>query len=325
MAFVDQETALTRLFSSQSFPDDWFSSNMRVQEMPATIAREIGRLKRQYGDPKGVRREPDHYIVTLERAEMPVHIALDPHGRVAGLLLQTATPTIGSLSSFVEAIAALPGQTACLIATDGVVLHDHNSDLALAVGSAMKLPILHAVALAVSAGQLQWDQVCPLRDEDRSLPSGILQDWPSGARLTIESLAGLMISISDNTATDFLLRLAGRAAVEAIAPSCRPFLTTREAFILKGVAHAGLRAEWLDGNTDARRALLVRLAGIQLPLMPDMTPGNAPEVEWFLTATELYQYLRATRELPAFRINAGPMDGATGAGSHSRVDQKPIC
>jgi beta-lactamase class A len=308
MSFADQEAALATLFSSQSFSDDWFSSSMREQEMPAAVARAVGRLKREYGNFKGVHREPDHYIVTLEQAEAPVHIALDPHGRITGLLLQTATPTTGTLSSFVEEIAALPGRTACLIATDGAVLHDHNAGLPLAVGSAMKLPILQAVAVAVSERRLQWEQVCPLHDEDRSLPSGILQDWPSGARLTIESLAALMISISDNTATDFLLRLAGRTAVEAIAPSCRPFLTTREAFILKGAAHAALRAEWLGSDAEARRALLGRLAALDVPAMPDMAPGNAPEIEWFLTATELYEHLRATRDLPAFRINAGPVD-----------------
>ena len=308
MSFVDQEAAIARLFSSQSVPEDWFSANMREQDMPAAIARAIGRLRQQYGTVEGIRREPDHYLVTLERAEAPVHIALDPHGRIAGLLLQPATPTTGSLASFVEAIAALPGQTACLIVTDGLVRHGHNTDLPLAVGSAMKLAVLQAVALAVSEGRLQWEQVCALRDEDRSLPSGILQDWPSGARLTVESLAALMISISDNTATDFLLRLAGRAAVEAIAPSCKPFLTTREACILKAAAHAGLRSQWLEGNTDARRALLVTLAGLDLPSMQDMTPGNAPEIEWFLTAAELHRYLCATRDLPTFRINSGPVD-----------------
>jgi beta-lactamase class A len=308
MSFVDQEAALARLFSRQSVLEDWFSVNMREQDMPAAVSRAIGRLRQQYGDIKRISREPDHYLVTLERAEAPVRIALDPHGRIAGLLLQPAIPTTGSLDSFVETVAALPGQTACLIATDGMVLHSHNADLPLAVGSAMKLAVLEAVALAVSEGRLQWQQVCALHDEDRSLPSGILQDWPSGARLTVESLAALMISISDNTATDFLLHLAGRAAVEKVAPSCRPFLTTREACILKAAPHASLRSQWLEGDMDARRALLARLASLDLPSVQDMTPGNAPEIEWFLTAAELYRYLCATRELPTFRINSGPVD-----------------
>ena len=50
-----------------------------------------------------------------------------------------------------------------------------------------------------------------------------------------------MISVSDNTATDMLINLVGRSAVEAALTATgmaspaldRPFLTTREIFILK--------------------------------------------------------------------------------------------
>jgi hypothetical protein len=308
MSFADQEMALKSLFTGRSAPGKWFSVNMREQDMPTMVGRAIGRLRRQYGDLDGIRREPEHYLVILERAELPVHIALDPHGRITGLLLRPPTPTQGSLASFVEMIAALPGRTACLIATGDDVLHAHNSELPLAVGSAMKLAVLQAVALAVSEGRLAWDQVCSLQEEDCSLPSGILQDWPAGARLTVESLAGLMISISDNTATDVMLRLAGREAVETAAPSCRPFLTTREACILKSGVNGGLRAEWLAGDEATRRRQLARLAGLTLPAAQDIVPGNAPEIEWFLTATEIHRYLRATRHLTAFRINSGPAD-----------------
>src|SRR5690606_39753601 len=55
---------------------------------------------------------------------------------------------------------------------------------------------------------------------DVSLPTGILQEWPVGTPMTIQSLATLMISISDNTATDVLLRVAGRDT-EIGRASCR--------------------------------------------------------------------------------------------------------
>ena len=42
-----------------------------------------------------------------------------------------------------------------------------------------------------------------------------MQDWPPGAAVTVETLATLMISVSDNTATDTLIRLVGRERVEA--------------------------------------------------------------------------------------------------------------
>jgi beta-lactamase class A len=44
--------------------------------------------------------------------------------------------------------------------------------------------------------------------------SGTLQDLPDGTKLTVEQAAVKMISVSDNTAADMLLKLVGRAAVE---------------------------------------------------------------------------------------------------------------
>lgn len=48
---------------------------------------------------------------------------------------------------------------------------------------------------------------------EKSLPGGILQNWPKGAPLTLHTLAGLMISQSDNTAADTLLEILGRDVV----------------------------------------------------------------------------------------------------------------
>ncbi|MGQ9871393.1 serine hydrolase [Leptodesmis sp.] len=56
-----------------------------------------------------------------------------------------------------------------------------------------------------------------------------MQTWPDDSLLTVQSLAPLMISQSDNTVTDHLIHLVRREAIEAIAPCHRPFLSTREA------------------------------------------------------------------------------------------------
>jgi beta-lactamase class A len=63
-----------------------------------------------------------------------------------------------------------------------------------------------------------WADVVALQEQWRALPSGVLQDWPLGTHLTVESLAVLMISISDNTAADALAGLVGCAEVEQVAP-----------------------------------------------------------------------------------------------------------
>ena len=58
--------------------------------------------------------------------------------------------------------------------------------------------------------------ICLLSTQGRSLPSGITQDWAPGTPASLEQLATLMISISDNTATDALMGLIGRERLEAI-------------------------------------------------------------------------------------------------------------
>lgn len=47
-------------------------------------------------------------------------------------------------------------------------------------------------------------------------PTGRLQDEPTGTSVTVAEAADLMIAISDNTATDLLIDLVGRDAVEDV-------------------------------------------------------------------------------------------------------------
>ena len=102
-------------------------------------------------------------------------------------------------------------------------------------GSAFKLGILKALRDEIDAGAHKWDEVVTLGATDISLPSGVLQNWPVGSPFTLHTLAGEMISISDNTAADALLRVVGRDKVEAALGHCAEVLiTTRELFTLEG-------------------------------------------------------------------------------------------
>jgi hypothetical protein len=126
-----------------------------------------------------------------------------------------------------------------------------------------------------------------------------MQDWPEGAPATLHTLAALMISRSDNTATDLLLHAAGRENVEAMmerigiaaAARNRPFLSTAEAFALKGGPPA-LAQAWIAGNEAARRRLLagavaaVPLGSIDLARFV-AAPAHIESVEWFASAADL--------------------------------------
>ncbi|MEL6902914.1 MAG: serine hydrolase, partial [Cyanobacteria bacterium J06606_4] len=167
-----------------------------------------------------------------------------------------------------------------------------------------------ALQTQIENGERQWDEVVSLREEWKSLPSGFLQTWPAGSQLTIETLATLMISQSDNTATDHLLNLVGRDVVEALSERNQPFLTTREAFVLKDPANRNILTRWR--RSDERRTLLSALAALPLPAVSIFNEGpQAIDVEWFFTAQALCEAMEKVAELPLMSINPGLVDPAT--------------
>jgi hypothetical protein len=125
-----------------------------------------------------------------------------------------------------------------------------------------------------------------------------LQDRAAGETVTVEEAAELMISISDNTATDHLMDLLGRETVEAAlaeygntTPELNtPLLNTRELTALKVGPASGLSVQWLDGDVAARRSILAQISDItpgDLPLQDWTDPIQPDQLEWFATPEDL--------------------------------------
>ena len=305
---MSAEAALARLFEAPRIEESWFAPSFLAAVPAGQVASIVEGLARDHGRLRGITGTGDRLSVELERAEVPTRITLDGEGRITGLLFEPHIATAGDLAAHVAAIAALPGETSVLVASAGETRAAHRPEAAMAVGSAAKLAILKAVADAVDGRQLAWDRVVTLDPAWRSLPTGILQDWPAGTPVTVATLANLAISRSDNTAADALLHLAGREAVEAVSPRNAPFLTTREFFVLKARANADLRRTWSAGDGAARRALLEPLSHRPAPRPGDLEAAPTLEVEWHLSAAEICRLLDDTADLPAFRINPGVAD-----------------
>lgn len=249
---------------------------------------------------------PPVYQLYFERGRTMSQLALTPNGQIILLWFGVPEPEVSGLEEVTTGFEELPGQVSLIVASDRGVLAAINNDVPMAVGSAFKLAILAAIQDQVAAGMLAWDDVVTLEAGDKSLPTGLIQDWPDGTALTIESLAALMISLSDNTATDVLLRVAGREFVELYAPYNRPFLSTREAFALKNPANAELLAAYREGDEAERRALLEELASAPLP-NPMLFTGKpvALDIEWYFTVNDLVNLMAYVYELPAMSINPG--------------------
>jgi hypothetical protein len=179
-------------------------------------------------------------------------------------------------------------------------VHSIEPDTAVPFGSVLKLYVLHALGSAVESGEVGWDQPLTVTARLKSLPSGVLQYEPDGTQISVLDAAAKMISISDNTATDMLIDLLGRSAVEAALtttgmakPSInRPFLTTRETFILTLEQWPTLANRYLTANEAGRRALLANTVD-RLPL-PDVaamralsTRGEIGSLGWFASASDI--------------------------------------
>ncbi|BBD54465.1 putative beta-lactamase [Planktothrix agardhii NIES-204] len=81
---------------------------------------------------------------------------------------------------------------------------------AVPAASTIKLPILVSFFQAVDEGRIRLDEVLTMEEKHVAKGSGELQDKPVGSKFTALETADLMITNSDNTATNMLIdRLGG--------------------------------------------------------------------------------------------------------------------
>ncbi|ANU08011.1 serine hydrolase [Paraurantiacibacter namhicola] len=298
-------------------PSEEVFSERFLQAVPEErLVGLITQLETQFGPFQGLQSvEPTGAVsanitVRFEGALAMGEFALNPKAPflVEGLNLRDFQPISDSPDKIVADLATLPGETGMLLVRldDGEVLVSHQPDQLFAIGSTFKLYILGAIGRQVREGELSWSDIVPLTE--RSFPSGMLQDWPQGAPLTVQTLASLMISISDNTATDQLLMLAGRDAVEAEvaasghadAAATLPFITTREMFVLKA-SPASMGEAYLAADIPTRRTMLAALDLESVDMEQVATTfAGAPrliELEWLASPADLAALMAHLRDM----------------------------
>ncbi|MER7703065.1 serine hydrolase [Kitasatospora sp. NPDC097605] len=188
----------------------------------------------------------------------------------------------------------------------------------LPVASASKLLLLAEVARRLDAGELRADAVVPIEDEDVTGGTGLLRRLSrgrggSGAAAggrdacgwTVEDLAWLTASVSDNTATNALLRTVGLPATERLArdlglerltlhdrvrdergPGVPPVFATGTARDLARLAALAVRGElvtpgasarllaWMRSNTDHGLVPALVQHDPYAECFPDPLPGG---------------------------------------------------
>lgn len=287
---------------------DVFAPDFLAAIPEAQVKALLVQLESQGGPLTGVDEVTDGgggagtFLLRFERASGPAQIQLESSApfRIRGFRITGLTMLDDGPAKIVADFAALPGNAAFGLFRLGEEGPQAVLTIAparqLAIGSAFKLYVLSALAREVAAGKRRWSDVVPLSAS--SLPSGTMQNWPKGAPVTLHTLASMMISISDNTATDTLIELLGRDVVEAELRASghqqpqlnAPFLSTREVFLLKSAPDGELYT-YAHGGEQERREMIAAMAGQQPTaqgLQAAYTSGpRALDVEWFGSAEDL--------------------------------------
>jgi beta-lactamase class A len=243
----------------------------------------------------------------VEGTRLRISLAIDPKTeKISGLLFSPEEDTTAKPTSLAEAEKMLPTlatRAQMLVASVDKgkckPLHQVASKDQLAIGSTAKLYILLGLVDQIVAGKLTWDTEIAVKDEWKSLPSGVTQDDAAGTKLTLRTLAERMISISDNTATDHVLYTVGRKKVEAAVAASKhakpklnaPFLSTRELFLLKLGPATDEADKYVELSAEKRRAVLDGKLATMKPTLEGVEGWTAPRridsLEWFASADDL--------------------------------------
>lgn len=299
--------------------DDAFRAAVSFDQMPQLFDQlrlagpfEVGQIQRS----TSIGAELIVLGASGERAVLTVAVASADDSTMTGLFIAPATqPSFDAPASIDEAVARLEAlgttrigalDSSCASIDDGPNLGAREQ---APIGSGFKLWVLAAVVATVESGNISWDGQIEVRDELDSIPSGVTQNDPDGTLLTVRQLAERMIEISDNTATDHLMDLVGREAVESAminsghsAPERNlPLMNTREFTILK-FSDPDLLSRYLAADVDERRRILDDQVGaLPLPPLSNITsvtdPVEVETVEWFASPVDLCRTLTSLADV----------------------------
>ncbi|GAA6156924.1 serine hydrolase [Pyruvatibacter sp. HU-CL02332] len=307
-AHAAEEEVLETIFVRDTIERTLFSPELLNRANVEEVVAIVRGLKGTLGGFRGVQKDGQNtYTVFLERGRVPAEIQLDEQGLVTFLFFRQPTASgltpQEALGGFVRLERSGGGQISLLVTRDGVDQVALAPDTALDAGSTFKMAVLKSLTEAVESGKLTMADVVTVDPAWRSLPSGILQDWPEGTPVTLATLATLMISISDNTATDALISILGRDAVEAHLPQ-KPLITTAEFFKLKADVN-NTRARFRAAENESRADVLADLADAPLPEVTELDDSPSPEIGWPISSRQLCSLIEDVADQPAMQVNPG--------------------
>ena len=295
--------------------EDYFTASFLTAVPPAQMNAITASLSAQFGKAIQIssidRKGPNSATlkVEYERATGTIDLTVEPSApnKVAGWRATGFVMKGDNIVKISTDFKALPGRAGYLVQKlDGTQSSELNANEQYAIGSTFKLYVLAELATQVEAGRRKWSDVVPL--DIRAFSSSATQGWPRGTPVTLQTLATWMISVSDNAATDELIRVLGRDAVEkklatighSAPDKALPMLTTVEAFALK--SNPELRARFEKANEEAQRDILTNEATALGYDRVDLSHlGSGPvaidSIEWFASPADVALVMNHLRRI----------------------------
>ncbi len=331
-ADLTPEEAFGRMFSQERvsvnamFTEEFLKTvtEKRLHEIISFYQNEVGSYTRVETVKEGFKL---HFV----KGTVPASLKINEKNLISGLWFGVPEKSEDSFAAIVESFKKSPdrnsfcvlryklpataeaGQTAASQsdALQPEVVAELNSEQPMGIGSTFKLYLLRALEDDVAAGRRSWNDIIELREDWKSFPSGILQDWNPGSRHSLETLAGLMISISDNTATDHIFNLLGVETVRKYLPeTCKDTFNTSQLLKMK-FFYPEKAAEFIKAEQKGKDAILREMDSIIPSSIASYssiyslnTPVLIDELEWFVSTRKLCETIWTLRDSTRIRINA---------------------
>ena len=285
-----------------------FSDSFLKQVPEASIVQILNNYRDKLGSFKNAEKSQDGYNLVFTKGTAPAKINLDNKGEISGLWFGAVSLFEDNFTDILSEFEKIEGDVSIYITSDNQdEILTYNENQKLAVGSTFKLYVLKTLYKTIEGKEKSWDDIIQLKNENMSLPSGILQSWPLQSPLTVSTMANLMISLSDNTATDHLIDYIGREKIEDYVDDYnKPFLKTIEAFKLKYGVSSDLRKRYIEGNIETKEDVLSEIKNEDV-VISDISDEVSfiNYIEWFFSTKELCQTIYDLKDTQELRINPG--------------------
>ncbi|HCQ9869145.1 serine hydrolase [Acinetobacter baumannii] len=302
-------TTLSLILADKPIEASLFSPQFLGQVPITQIQKIVEDLKVSLGALKSINVSNGSGTMDFEKGELPVSISLNEQGQISTLWFSAPHFKTISLDEMVKGLHENAiGKTSLLVIVDNKPVVVENDKTPMAVGSTFKLLVLKAYEDAIKKGELKRETIVSLKEKNRSLPTGVLQNLPAGTPVNLELLAQLMIQISDNTATDSLIEVLKKPRIEALSPRNSSLLTTRELFQLIDPSNEKLRNKFKTGTKSARLEALAELDKLPLPSVSSIGKSATwQDAEWYMSAHEICPLLESVQDAPALNSSLNPL------------------